>query len=444
MTRRIHVMLFVLVLMALACGGSHAGLKDYVAREDDSFSYEIVSRDVEDGMTVLTVRLTSQTWQGIPWQHWLTIIRPEEIKHDDKGLLFISGGNIDSPPTQMSGAEGRALMMTAKATGTSAALLRQVPNQPLFDGLREDALISLSYERFLSGAGDDWPLLFPMVKSAVRALDAIQAITEAEFGRSVEQFLVTGGSKRGWTTWLAAVVDERIERIAPIIIDMLNTREQMRHQLNTYGGYTESIGDYTQRELQDRLLAGDGAELVAQVDPYAWRDELALPKLIVLGANDPYWTVDAANFYFDGLQGRKHLYYQANTGHDAGMLGVATTVEFYRELLTGDPFPSIEWKLTEENTLEVSWDRANGQPMLWSATSANRDFREAQWTSVVLAGDSAAQAILKAPETGWSAHYVEVRWISGDGLPFGLTTNMVVLPDRFPAPGTRAYDKATE
>jgi PhoPQ-activated pathogenicity-related protein len=419
-------------------------LKDYVAREDDSFSYEIVNREVEDGMTVLTVNLTSQTWQGIAWRHWLTIIRPEEIRHEDKGLLFISGGNIDSPPTQTSGGEARALMMTAKATRTTTALLRQVPNQPLFDGLREDALISLSYERFLSGAGDDWPLLFPMVKSAVRAMDAIQAITEAEFGRPVEQFLVTGGSKRGWTTWLAAVVDERIERIAPMIIDMLNTRDQMRHQLNTYGGYTESIGDYTQRELQERLLAGEGDALVAQVDPYAWRDELALPKLIVLGANDPYWTVDAANFYFDGLQGRKYLYYQANTGHDVGMLGIATTIEFYRELLTGDPFPVIEWKLTEENTLEVTWDRANGQPMLWSATSSNRDFRDAQWTSVVLAGDTYAEAILKEPESGWTASYVEVRWTSGDGLPFGLTTNMVVLPDRFPEPGIRAYDTATE
>lgn len=444
MKRRIHVLLPTVIVMALYCSWSYAGLKSYVARADDSFSHEIVERKVEDGMIILTVSLTSQTWQDIPWRHWLTIMRPEEVRHPDKGMLFIGGGSIGGPPPGIGGGEARALMMTAQATGTTAAMLRQVPNQPLFDNLYEDALISFTYERHMSEGGDDWPLLFPMAKSAVRALDAVQEITEAEFGQAVEQFLVSGGSKRGWTTWLAAVVDERIERIAPMIIDMLNMREQMEHQLNSYGGYTESIGDYTERSLQDRLIAGEGQTLAAQVDPFAWRNELTLPKLIVLGTNDPYWTVDAANLYFDELTGRKYLYYQANTGHDASILGIGTTVQFYRELLTGEPFPGIDWQQTDDNTLTVTWERPGGRAMLWQAASHNRDFRQSHWTSTALEGDGRAEAVLTVPESGWAAYYVEVRWPGEDGMQFGLTTNMAVLPDRFPQPGKRAYDTATE
>lgn len=432
-----HAAALAAVLLA---GGAHASLEAYVSAPDDSYRFDVVEERELEGARAYVVKMTSQTWRGIPWWHWMTVIVPTTLTNPETALLLIDGGNNRDPERVPGmGTETQVLARVATQTGTVAARVGQVPNQPLMGDRYEDALIAYTYDQYLKSGETDWPLLFPMVKSATAAMTTVQRLVETRRGAAVSGFMLTGGSKRGWTSWLAAAADPRVKAIAPFVIDTLNMAPQSEHQLKSYGGHSEMVADYTEYRLQERTPTPEGQVLLKWVDPYFYRDRLTLPKMIVLGANDPYWTVDAANLYFDDLVGEKHLYYQANTGHDTSLQGIATLTHFYQAVVKGSAFPKVAWEQSDLNRIAVSWDRPDGKALLWTATSPNRDFRSSTWSSQPLEGAGAATAEVATPESGWLAYYVEVRFPGELGMDFGSTTKMTVIPDTFPTEG-RTYD----
>lgn len=437
MVNRAFLTGFCALLLASIPALAQTSLKGYVEREDDSYKYEIVSTEEVNGATIDTVRMTSQTWQDIEWKHYLSIVTPPEVEFDTS-IIHIAGGNNNSGAPSANKQEVQVLSRVAALSRSAVAVLWQVPNQPLFDGRNEDEIIAYTYDKYLQGEGDDWPLLYPMVKSAVRAMDTLASV-QAEKGNTIERFVLTGGSKRGWTSWLGAAVDDRVRAIAPVVIDVLNMEVQMEHMMATYGGYSNQIDDYTELRIQERSQTPEGQVLSRQVDPFYHLDNIDVPVLVINGANDPYWTVDASQFYFPHIKGEKRIFYQANTGHDISINGIATLSEWYISLLEEKPFPELTWETLEGGRLKVSWDKEGGTASLVTATSTNRDFRDQTWVKTPLEGDQSVVAKIEAPEEGWLAYYVEVNWPAAFGLPFGVTTTMHVTPDNFPTEN-RAYD----
>ena len=429
MKKRVVPILLLIVVLSLT---AVADLKSYVQRPDDVFKYEVVQKVLGEGVEVLLVRLHSQTWQGMVWKHDMAIIIPQEIAFPNDALLAVGGGRNKEKPELDMGRLGIA-MTVAMQTKSVTVALTQVPNQPIFEGRVEDEIIAYTYDKFLNGEGEDWPLLLPMAKSAVRAMDAVQAIMKEHADQEITHFTLTGGSKRGWTSWLAAASgDTRIKAIAPVVIDMLNLKEQMPHQLSSYGAFSSQIEDYTELKIQERMETEEGEALRSIVDPYYYRNELTLPKMVILGANDPYWAVDAANLYFPGLKGEKHLYYQANTAHDLSDGGLATLAQFYYSVISSTDMPEVTWKLKRNGTVKVQWDKEGGKAILWQAHSKTRDFRQSEWKATRLDGKGEARTKVETPEKGWVAYYVEVKFPGPLGAPQGITTQMSVLPDSYP------------
>ena len=68
----------------------------------------------------------------------------------------------------------------------------------------------------------EWPLRLPMTKAGVKAMDAMQLFLKQLDGTVLNQFVVAGASKRGWTTWTVGAVDPRVALIVPIVMDELN------------------------------------------------------------------------------------------------------------------------------------------------------------------------------------------------------------------------------
>ena len=200
--------------------------------------------------------------------------------------------------------------------GSGCVCLSYSQSAVLEGNLREDDLIAETFVRYLKSEDDSWPLLFPMVKSVVKAMDVLQAFGKKEWSAPINKFIVAGASERGWTTWLTAAVDKRIGAIAPVVIDVLNMREQMPRQLQAFGAYSSRLAAYSSRGLLPIPKTQAGHRLLNMVDPWAYRDRLTMPKLIINGTNDFYWATDALNLYWDGIPNDKWARYIPNAGHN--------------------------------------------------------------------------------------------------------------------------------
>ncbi|MFN8705236.1 MAG: PhoPQ-activated protein PqaA family protein, partial [Planctomyces sp.] len=319
-------------------------LDDYIQKPDDSYSWKVVSSETVGGMKTVVIDMVSQTWRTKDevdhpvWRHWLTLAFSEKVK-SDIGMLFIGGGRNGGDPPK--GSDERT-MAIAKATGTCVAELKMVPNQPLIfhnDGKPrfEDDLIGYTWDQFIKTGDPTWPARNAMIKSAVRAMDTMTAVMASETGggQTVDQFVVAGGSKRGWTTWLTGALDKRVVAIIPIVIDVLNTRESMEHHFATYGFWAPSIGDYVFHSLMQRMDHPRIAELYRLVDPYYYRHRLTMPKYVLNAAGDQFFLPDSSKFYWDKLRGEKYLRYVPNGDHGLnGTDAVESMIAFYSLILT--------------------------------------------------------------------------------------------------------------
>jgi len=424
-------------------------LDQYVHAPDDSYSWKVVKETSADGMKLVVIDMVSQTWRTsadvdrTKWQHWLTVAIPENVT-SDVAFLFIGGGRNGKEAPE--GPSQRPLQI-ARATGTVVAELGMVPNQPLVfrnDGHErtEDDLIGYTTERFLETGDLTWPVRNAMVKSAVKALDTITALMASPTGggKKVDRFVVAGGSKRGWTTWLTGAVDDRVIGIVPIVIDVLNVQDSMRHHFAAYGFWAPAVGDYVEHRIMERMGHERMPDLYALEDPYYYRHRLTKPKLVINASGDQFFLPDSSQFYWDELQGPKYLRYVPNADHGLnGTDAVETIASFYWLLLHDKLPPEISWKTDRDGAFHVTSAVKPKEVLLWQATNPEaRDFRVEtlgrKYTSSVVEPDKDGNYVanVEKPSEGWTAYFVELTFDVGAPVPLKLTTNVNVVPDVLP------------
>jgi PhoPQ-activated pathogenicity-related protein len=423
----------LVVALGLAGGPARADLFSYVKKPEPAFAWKLKGQRETLGAKVYDLELTSQVWQTITWKHDLMVVVPAKVKPTATLFLWNQGGVPSLRSLAM------ALDLATKMQAP-ACFLYGIPNQPLLGGLKEDALIAETFVRYLDTRDEDWPLLFPMVKSLVKAMDALQAFSRQEWKTEVKSFVVAGASKRGWTAWLTAVADPRVKAVVPMVIDTLNMQKQLPHQLESYGAFSDMIRDYTKRKLAPPPKTPEGLKLWRMVDPWAYRDRLKLPKLILNGTNDPYWTQDALNLYWDDLPGDKWLCYVPNAGHNLAQKTAdgkfdlsrarGTLPAFARAYIHDKPLPRLTWKHAEVDgkyRVSVTSDVAPKVARLWQADAPTRDFRKAIWKDQPAKLDKGnVSALAEAPASGCRVFFVECEY-ELDGLRCFFSTQLRIV-----------------
>ncbi|MDR0390947.1 MAG: PhoPQ-activated pathogenicity-related family protein [Planctomycetaceae bacterium] len=405
-------------------------LDKYLSQKDSSYQWKLVRKITEQ---TSLVELTSQTWHGVTWKHYLLVVVPEKSVYTDCALVYIGAGVNDREPNARDILYTQLLATKAKMPVT---VLFQVPNQPLDPAGKganfyEDALIGETLVKVMETDDMSWALLLPMTKSVIRAMDASQEFIKQEYKREIKKFIVGGASKRGWTTWLTgASQDPRVIGLLPIVYNNLNLLKQFLGHIETWGTFSPQIHDYIDRGLfkADEIPSPQKLKLMKLVDPYTYISQIHVPKLLIHGSNDPYWPTDATKYYWDDIKGQKYILTLPNVGHnvDSGQNGlklIDSAAAFSQQVASGKKMPKFEWNLTEKESqyqVSIETEIASPKMTLWKATSNSKKFQDAKWESTPCPNNV---TIIEKPASGHVAFFIELE-SELNGLPLSLTTQV--------------------
>jgi PhoPQ-activated pathogenicity-related protein len=448
----------LLFLCATALQAQNKGLTAldrYIAKPDPAYKWELVKTIPGQGVTAYVLGMTSQNWltpvevNRTEWKHWVTIFKPDVLESDVALLMITGGSNDNAAPDKMD----PFMASIAAKTKTVTVELRMIPNQPLsFYGesrkRTEDAIIAFTWKKFLETGDERWPARLPMTKAAVRAMDATQEFMASGAGgkQKVARWVITGGSKRGWTTWTTGIVDKRVIAIMPVVIDMLNMEASFIHHWRVYGFWAPSVGDYVEHGVMDWQGSQQYHDLMSIVEPYQYRDRLTIPKYIVNSTGDQFFVPDSSQFYFKDLVGEKYLRYVPNTDHgvtrrsDAG----ESLAVYYESIVKNWKRPEFSWTISKEGIITVTCKDKPSAVKLWQATNPEaRDFRLEKigpaYKSRDLTAESESTYVVKLgkPEKGFMASFVELTFPTPGGGSWKFTTDMKVTPDEYPFPAPK-------
>lgn len=447
--------------LATASQAIETALDRYVARPDPNYSYRHYSTQRRVAYDAYFLEMTSQQWRTAAevdrpiWTHEVAMVIPRlNLQNSNTAILLIDGGsNSKTLMNQVDDAVGAA----ASLTGSVIAVVRQVPNQPLYftddagRGRKEDEILAYSLDKALTTGDLEWAVHVAMTKAAVRAMDTIQTFAAGE-GVTIKDFLVLGGSKRGWTTWLTAAVDPRVKAIIPASIDMLNLGQQFIHHYEAYGFYAPALNDYVDFDLQCRIQTPEGQALLQVVDPYAYRDRYTMPKLILNATGDQFFLTDSSRFYYGDLPGPKWLRYTPNADHKQTQDTIVDALSWMDDILDNKVSPQIHWALEGSNALRVTTTSQPKQVRLWQAVNPDsRDFRLEKigpvWTSQDLSpqADGSYLGAVEPPTRGWKAFLVEVTFSTAGTLEPNqvYSTGVQIIPDALPFAGKACNSQFT-
>ncbi len=438
------------VLFTAQAASKQTALDRYIAKPDSNYKWELVNTMEGKGYKAYVLDMTSQKWRNEKevdkpiWKHWVTIYKPDTVK-TNTGFLFITGGSTTNPkpPSRPDALSAQV----AVDTGAVAIELRMIPNQPLVfpdDGKprTEDGIIAYTWDKFLRGGDEEWPLRLPMTKASIRAMDAVTEFCASPKGGSikVDQFVVSGGSKRGWTSWTTAATDKRVKAVVPIVIDILNMVPQFEHHWRAYGFWAPAVGDYSARGIMDWSGSKEYKKLMEIEEPFEYRDRLTMPKYIINAAGDQFFLPDSSQFYWDKLKGEKRLRYVPNADHSLnGSDAILGVVAYLDSVIKGTKRPEYNWKVEKNGDIRVFSKDKPSEVKVWTAFNPNaRDFRVEKigrvYKAETLKESKPGEWIAKAPkvEKGYAAYFVELQFPSGVKYPFKFTTQVKVWPDTYP------------
>jgi len=301
-----------------------------------------------------------------------------------------------------------------------------------------------------------------MVKSVIKAMDALAQFAASRKLAKIDTFVIAGASKRGWTTWLTPAVDERIVAIIPIVMPMGNMIQVINKLWMSLGEWSFALDDYLKMNLMAHLHDPQFQLMADIIDPMVYRDSLAkIPKYLIVSSGDEFFLPDSTREFWSEMPGEKYLRVIPNCehsliGHDYFTL--LQVAEFINRLVNGTLPGTLQSTIIYSNTtasIIVKPPIPAASVTVWQATTLSetrRDFRliicgdlnnpacfqPVFWIPANLHpnADGTYSASMNAPSSRWIGFMIEVEY-RRDANPdhyMEVTSQVNIVPDVYPFP----------
>jgi len=460
-------------------------LDDYVKAPDPTFNWTVIRTFQQPDYVLYILNFTSQKWfdetfSNRPiWWHYLCISVPHKLTRPDAAFMLIDGGSNNNGLPKPEDNFVSLTSMFAVSSGSIGVDLQDIPNEPIRfvadptqKNRGEDAIIAWTWKTFIDNPDNPYVLLrMPMTKASVRAMDAVQQFAD-KMGIAVpKKFMIGGASKRGWTTWTTAAVDnERVIAAVPIVMDILNIHQNFHHHYRSLVGWTFAFKDYYELNITLYVDHPNLLKMGAIVDPYSYFDRYTKMKILqIQSSGDEFFLPDNEDAFWNDLQvatGGSFLRRLPNAEHSCAGHEISlffSMRSFYLSIYDNRPLPSLKWTKTSNNThgyIRATVDFSVGPKPIgalgYHARTLNdrkRDFRlliadpnqpgkrivnPVIWlnTDVVTESQTATNIVysltIANPQSGWEGFYIQVNFPGPDGTVLELTTETQIIPDSYP------------
>ena len=444
------VLVYFILNYAFLSVEGYTSMKDYIDSTKNEFSYEIEDVFYEDEWTGYHIRMTSGEWldskkvENVDWLHYVDIVIPKETQ-TDTGIMFIDSGVNDENYFRLDSTS----VSYALRTKSVIVNIHNIPAQPVNflasdqESFYEDDLIAYAWNQFLEGGAKqkdiEWLPRLPMTRAVVRSMDLAQEIT-LQNNVNVKDFVVSGASKRGWTAWTTAAVDDRVVAVVPMVIDMLNMVPSFENHYRSYGEFSPAVQSYVNYNIQDWMETDEFKTLMSYVEPYYFKEKFTMPKYLINAGSDEFFSTDSWRFYYDELPGDKLLRYVPNTNHSLnGRYLNDDLISYFYRIINDIDMPTLKWELSDNNLNVVLDYEGNYNVSIWNAKNQNgRDFRLWQegelWQKINIqkSNDNNYQVEIKDKSNGYEAIMMEFTIDPESEFPLIISTGPFVIPESYP------------
>jgi len=446
----ILVLFYFALNYAFLSNNNYDSMKDYIESTKNEFSYEIEDIIYEKEWTGFHIKMISGEWldkkkvEDVEWSHYVDIVIPNETL-TETGIMFIDGGDKDENYFRLDSVSvGYALK-----TKSIIVNIHNIPAQPINflasdqENFVEDDLIAFAWSQFLERGAKkkdiEWLPRLPMTRAVVRAMDLAQEIV-AQNNKKLNDFVVSGASKRGWTAWTTAAVDDRIVGVVPMVIDMLNLVPSFENHFRSYGEFSPAVQEYVNYNIPDWMGKEEFKVLMSYVEPYTFKDKFTMPKYIINAGSDEFFSTDSWRFYYEELPKNKLMRYVPNANHSlSGEYLTNDLISFFYRVVNNIDLPILEWELVDDN-LKVYLDYDGKYSVsIWRAFNEDgRDFRLWQegelWTEskINVNKDNIYNIKLDNKAIGYEAIMIEFILDYDSDFPLKISTGPYVLPNSYP------------